>query len=270
MEEGLAAAVVDMWSRGAGVVARGPKMLLSIVPAERTEVERHTGRRTYDDSPVWRLEVSGRFLASGGVVYPGGVPFPEELHSQTAVIANEVWLYVDEDGDVVGTYWWPDAVRRPIASIPRDDFPADMCVGPQDAQRYVDIAVPMPSREPWKPTLVVCLDADEVLVFCTTVDPEPLNEMLVYEHGGISVRAKAASRSPDIVAFLRTHQPPYRRLQVGDAPAVGRDPGRSLGPQTWPWPAELRWWSDGISYEVKGFEMLAILVEVAESIGAVP
>jgi hypothetical protein len=267
VDQDTASLVVDMWSRGSGVVARGPKMLLSIVPAERTEVERLTGRRTVGvASKIWRLEVSGRFLASGGVVYPGGVPFPEELHSQTAVIANEVWLYADDDGDVLGSYWWPDAVRRPIASVPRADFPESMCVHPLDAHKFLDIPVPLPSREPWEPTIAVCLDSSEVLVFCMPRAVEPLNEMLVYESGGVSVRAKLTVQRPDINAFLQSHQPPYRRVQVGSRPGLGRDLGRALGPQTWPWPGEVRWWDEGVLFEVKGFELVTTLLDVAESI----
>lgn len=266
MNEALATTVVDLWSRGAGVVARGPKMLLSIVPAQRTEVERRTGRGAPADGAVWRLEVSGRFLASGGVVYPGGVPFPEELHSQTAIIANEVWLYVDDDGDIVGTYWWPDAVRRPIASVPRDDYPRDMCVSPDEASRCVDIEIPLPRCEPWEPITVVCLDADEVLVFCSPSAIETFNEMVVYENGGVSVRAKRAEQPPDIASFLRSNQPPYRSVQVNGCAGIGRDPGRALGPQTWPWPGEIRWWSAGMQYEVKGFEPVTTLVTIAGSI----
>ncbi len=266
MEEQLASAVVDMWSRGSGIVARGPKVLLGMAPAERVEVERRIGRRTSDDSPVWRLEVGGRFIASGGVVYPGGVPFPEELHSQTAIITNEVWLYVDVDGDVLGSYWWPDAVRRPIASVPRDDYPPDMCVHPDDAASYVEISVPRPQRDPWVASVVACVDPDEVVVFCAGSTIEPLNEMVVYENGGITIRAKRTRNAPDIPAFLRSNQPPYRRVQVDGQPAVGRDPGRALGPQTWPWPGEVRWWLDGVLYEVKGFEPLGVLVEVGESL----
>ncbi len=258
--------VVDMWSRGAGVVARGPKLLLSIVPADRAEIERHTGRRSRVEGRLWRLEVSGRFLASDGVVYPGGVPFPEELHSQTAVIAQEVWLYADDDGDVLGVYWWPDAVRRPIASVPRADFPEGMCVHPFDAGRSVSVPVPLPDRPPWDPAVAVCIDDDEVLVFCTQGQVEPLNEMVVYENGGISVRAKRTAQRPDLNAFLASHQPPYRRVQVRGASGIGREVGRSLGPQTWPWPGELRWWDDGILYEVKGFELVSTLVDVASTI----
>lgn len=266
MDEHLASTVVDLWSRGSGIVARGPKFLLGMAPAERVEVERRIGRRTLDDVAVWRLEVGGRFLASGGVVYPGGVPFPEELHSQTAVIANEVWLYVDDEGDVLGSYWWPDAVRRPIASVPRDDYPPEMCVHPDDAPGLVDVPVPRPRRDPWEATVVVCVDPGEVVVFCAGTSIEPLNEMVVYAGGGITVRARATADRPDLDAFLRSNQPPYRKVQVCGSPAIGRDPGRALGPQTWPWPGELRWWREGVVYEVKGFEPLAILLEVAASL----
>src|SRR5918992_2016376 len=125
MEDARARAIVDHWSGGAGVVARGPKMLMSVVPATPGDIERHTGRRPFDTTDLWRLEVGGRFVASGGTVYPSGVPFPEDLHSQTAVIANEVWLYAEGDGTILGAYWWPDALRRPIASVPRDDYPPE-------------------------------------------------------------------------------------------------------------------------------------------------
>jgi hypothetical protein len=257
-----------MWSRGAGVVARGPKMLLRYVPTDRAEVQLHASTRDIGSPPWWRLEVSGRFLASDGVVYPSGVPFPEELHDQTAVIANEVWLYTDGDGDVLGVYWWPDAVRRPIASIPRDDFPEGMCFHPLDAARHVDVPVPMPDRPPWEAAVAVCIDSDEVLVFCTPSDTvvEPLNEMVVYENGGLSVRVKGGTSKPDLNVFLRAHQPPYRRVQVNGCAGIGRDPGRSLGPQTWPWPGEIRWWTDGLTYEVKGLEQIGTLVEVAATL----
>src|SRR5687767_13001764 len=133
MDERAAQAVVDRRSGGSGLVPRGPKIVLATRPRLPSDVELHTGRRPLGLAPLWRVEVGGRFLRSGGLVYPGGVPFPEELHSRTAVIANEVWLYVDDDGDVLGVYWWPDAVRRPIASVPREDFPTEDVVAPADA-----------------------------------------------------------------------------------------------------------------------------------------
>lgn len=269
MDEHVASLVVDTWSRGAGVVARGPKMLLGVVPADRQEIERLTGRRTTSAAGLWRLEVGGRFLASDGVVYPGGVPFPEELHDRTAVISNEVWLYADDDGEVVGAYWWPDAVRRPIASVPRDDFPPEIVVHPSDAAARLDIPVPIPGEMgggAWEPSVAVCPSRTEVIVFCTLGPVEPLNEMVVYENGGISVRATLTTERPDLAAFLRSHQPPYRRVSIGGATGVAREPGRSLGPQTWPWPGEVRWWREGIAYEVRGTEAVSTLVAVASSI----
>jgi hypothetical protein len=266
LEDSRARAVVARWSGGGGVVPRGPTSLLSVVPATPADIERHVGRRPAGYADYWRLEVSGRFLASHGLVYPSGVPFPEDLHNETPVVANEVWLYADSDGTVVGTYWWPDAVRKPIASVPREDHPSDRCFHPDDVAAHVDIGVPLPSRDPWTPAVVVAVSRDEVIVYCVTEQaPDPLNEMLVYEHGGISVRARSEERRPDSGEFLRSHQPPYRRVQVRLANGIGRDIGRALGPQTWPWPAELRWWERGVAYEIKGFQPLATLVEVGES-----
>jgi hypothetical protein len=256
-------------------VPRGPTSLLSVVPATPSDIERHVGRRPGGYADYWRLEVSGRFLAAAGLVYPSGVPFPEDLHNETPIVTNEVWLYTDEDGTVVGTYWWPDAVRKPIASVPREDYHSDDCFHPDDAAAHLDVTLPLPSREPWSPAVVVAASRSEAIVFCVTESPpEPLNEMLLFEHGGVSVRARAEASKPDTNAFLRSHQPPYRRVQVRLASGIGRDVGRALGPQTWPWPAELRWWEPrgsgadgktGTSYEVKGFQPLATLVEVAES-----
>ncbi len=269
MEDVRARAIVEAWSSGAGVVGRGPKMLMSVVPATPSDVERHTGRRPPLGEDLWRLEVGGRFVASSGTVYPTGVPFPEDLHSQTAVIANEIWLYVDADGDVLGAYWWPDAVRRPIASVPRDDYPPDLVVHPRDVSSTVDVPVPIPSLEPWEPVVAARLSRHDVIVFCfPTPDafPEPLNEMIVYELGGISARAKRSNERPDITSFLRSNQPPYRRVTVRGCAAVGRDPGRMLGPQTWPWPGEVRWWSEGVSYEIKGSLPLNALVEIGQSL----
>lgn len=242
-------------------------MLLSVVPASAGDIERHTGRRPTAGSDLWRLEVSGRFVASAGVMYPSGVPFPDELHNQTAIIAQEVWLYATEDGDVLGAYWWPDAVRRPIAAMPSDEYAGEVVTHPNDASQHLDIAVPIPDHDAFEAAVAVCLDRREVLVFCVTSSPpEPLNEMLLFEAGGISIRARFEERKPDVMAFLRSHQPPYRRLTVRGLPAIARDLGRSLGPQTWPWPAELRWWEEGVSFEVKGFVPIATLAEVAESL----
>jgi hypothetical protein len=199
-------------------------------------------------------------------VYPGGVPFPEELHAMTAVIANEVWLYVDDDGDVLGAYWWPDAIRRPIASIPREEFAAEQVVDASDLASRLDFAPRLPEPASWTPAQAVCFGRDEVLVFFVrSTLPDPLHEMLVYEQGGLSLRARKDAQPADVEEFLRSHQPPYRRVRAGTMRGVGRDPGRALGPQTWPWPGELRWWDDGVSYELKGFVPLTQLQAIAGS-----
>lgn len=262
MDELKAQYVADTWSGGSGLVPRGPKLVLAARPSTPAEVERRTGRRPV--GAVWRLEVGGRFLRSGGIVYPGGVPFPEELHSRTAVIANEVWLYVDEDGHVLGVYWWPDAVRRPVASVPREDFAPELVVHPSDAGSRLSF-LRLPDAPPWEPVAAVCISDREAVVFLTRGEvPDPLNEMVVYEHGGLSLRASCEDEPGRRVDdFAGSHSPPYRRLRAPGAYAVGRDPGRALGPQTWPWPGELRWWEDGVAYELKGFVPIQTLQEVA-------
>lgn len=268
MDDRTAQAVADAWSGGAGLVPRGPKLVLATRPVTPSEVERHTGRRPQLGG-LWRLEVGGRFLRSGGLVYPSGVPFPEELHSRTAVIANEVWLYVDDDGRVLGVYWWPDALRRPIASTPKDEYPPEHLLHPSTALETIGFPLKLPDAPPWEPMLAVCCDPDEVLVFLThgTV-PDPVHEMLVYEHGGLSLRARAEATRPNIDAYAQQHSPPYRRVRAPGSSAVGRESGRALGPQTWPWPAELRWWDSGVAYELKGFVSLAQLQDVAATISA--
>jgi hypothetical protein len=271
VDERRAQAIAEHWSGGSGLVPRGPRQLLAYFPATPGDVERHTGRRPTSIDGLWRLEVGGRFLRSGGLVYPGGVPYPEELHNQTAVIANEVWLYVDQDsGRVLGSYWWPDAVRRPIASRPHDEYPSSAVMDLTDACAFVDFDLRVPVCRPWEATIAVCLNPREVIVFCVTdTTPDPLTEMLVFEQGGLSLRATAEERRQDVTAFLRSNSPPYRQLRVGSVTGAGRDPGRALGPQTWPWPGELHWWDDGVSYELKGFVPLATLQEVAVTMSAV-
>ncbi len=265
MDERRARSIADRWYGGAGVVPRGPRRVLAVVPATPSEVEQHTGRRGLGVSTWWRIEVSGRFLQSQGTVYPGGVPFPDELAGRTAIIANEVWLYADEDGDVVGAYWWPDAIRKPIAAQPTGDFDPDAIGDPSEIARNLDIPVKLPSK-PWEPTIAVRLSAREAIVFSLRgVVPDPLNEMVVYESGGVSIRTKAEERRPDFESFLRANQPPYRRVSVARNAGVGRDPGRMLGPQTWPWPGELRWWDNGVLYELKGLLPLTKLQAVASS-----
>jgi hypothetical protein len=248
-------------------VARGPKMLLGCVPASATDVERHTGHRPVRTSGLWRLEVGGRFLSSRGVVYPGGVPYPEELQRQTAIVANEVWLYATEDGDVLGAYWWPDAMRRPVASAPRDEYPPSETVHPPEVASRLAFEPPMPARAGFEPAVAVCPSPTEVVVFYVSGPmPDPLHSMLVYEQGGLSYRARAEESPPDLERFLWSNQPPFRRMKVGSATGAGREPGRTLGPQTWPWPGELLWWSDGVACEVKGFQPLATLHGFGDSI----
>lgn len=267
MDERTAQAIADDWSGGAGLVPRGPKIVLATRPVTPAEVERHTGRRPNAVGSLWRLEVGGRFLRSGGLVYPGGVPFPEELHSRTAVVANEVWLYVDDMGDVLGAYWWPDALRRPIASVPKDEYPPEDALHPSVAVQRMSFPLRLPDVPPWEPAVAICIGSDEVIVFLTHgAIPDPLHEMLLFEQGGLSLRAKASASSPDVAAFADRHSPPFRRLRGPGRHAIGRDPGRSLGPQTWPWPAELRWWDAGVDYELKGSVPLADLQDVASSV----
>ena len=216
-------------------------------------------------------EVGGRFLRSGGLVYPGGVPYPEELHNQTAVITNEVWLYVDQEtGSVIGSYWWPDAMRRPIASVPRDEYPSSAVMDVAAASELVEFDLRVPSCAPWEPAIAICTNPREVTVFCVTdTMPDPLHEMLVFEQGGLSLHAAASERRIDVNEFLRSNSPPYRQVRVGSSTGAGRDPGRPLGPQTWPWPAELQWWDDGVGYELKGFVPLQTLLDVASTLDTV-
>ena len=265
MDDFRAQAIAEHWAGSGGLVPRGPRQLLAYFPATPADVERHTGRRPDAIDGLWRLEVGGRFLRSGALVYPGGVPYPEELHHQTAVIANEVWLYVDsESGRVLGSYWWPDAVRRPIASPPRDEYVGCDVVDVADAVPLLDFELRVPSRPPWAAAIAVCLNPRQAVVFCVSdTTPDPLHEMLLFEHGGLAVHADAQERPDDVGVFLRSHSPPYRQMTVGSRAAAGRDPGRALGPQTWPWPGELRWWDDGVAYELKGFVPLATLLDVA-------
>jgi hypothetical protein len=265
LDERRARNIADRWYGGAGVVPRGPRRVLAVVPVTPSEIEQHTGRHSLPATGLWRIEVSGRFLQSHGTVYPGGVPFPEELHSRTAVIANEVWLYADDEGDVIGAYWWPDAIRKPIAAQPTSDFHPDDIVEPNELLHDMDVAVRLPTK-PWEPTVAVRLSSHEAIVFSTPGrTPDPLNEMVVYETGGVSLRTRAEKDRPDFDHFLRANQPPFRRVSVARNAGVGRDPGRVLGPQTWPWPGELRWWENGVSYELRGFLPLTKLQAVASS-----
>jgi hypothetical protein len=241
-------------------------MLMAVVPATLSDVERHTGARPDLASGLWRLEIGGRFLRSGGLVYPGGVPYPEELHSQTAVIANEVWLYTDDSGRVLGSYWWPDAVRRPIASHPRAQFSTDNAVDPTEVAGMLDLTVRLPKAKPWVAhTAVRCGPKEAVVFFVKDALPDPLHEMVLFEAGGLALYVRGESGPLDVAHFLLSNQPPYRRVSAGGAVGVGRDPGRALGPQTWPWPGELRWRDSGVEYELKGFQPLTKLQALASS-----
>jgi hypothetical protein len=266
VDEQEASYIAEEWSGSGDLVPRGPRMLLACVPATAAEVERHTGRRPQSMSGLWRLEVAGRFLSSGAVVYPGGVPYPEDLQRQTALVANEVWLYADDSGRVLGVYWWPDAMRRPIASTPREEYTADAACHPDDFAKELEFELKVPNKAPWSASLGVQLSSTHAVVFCLKdTIPEPLNDMVVFEQGGLVLSERFESPAPDVSSFLRSHQPPYRRMSVGSKQAAGRDPGRALGPQTWPWPGELWWCDDGVTCELKGFMPLATLHDVAAS-----
>jgi hypothetical protein len=266
LDEKRAQAVAERWSGTSGLVPRGPKMLMAVVPATPSDVERHTGARPDLASGLWRLEIGGRFLRSGGLVYPGGVPYPEELHSQTAVISNEVWLYTDDGGHVLGSYWWPDAVRRPIASMPRAQFSSDDVVEPSELAVALDLPLRLPKAKPWSAaTAVRSGPKNGVVFYVKDALPDPLHEMLLFEAGGLALFVRGADGPLDVAHFLLSNQPPYRRVSAGGAVGLGRDPGRALGPQTWPWPGELRWRDNGVEYELKGFLPLTKLQAVASS-----
>lgn len=267
MDEREATLVAESWSGSRGLVPRGPRWLLGSGPASPEEVELHTGVR---DGTVWRLQVGGRFLRSGGLVYPGGVPYPEELQRHTAVVSSEVWLYVDEaTGRVVGVHSWPEALRRPIASVPRADFDPDAVV-PVDEVPDPGFAIRVPAGREWGPILAVEASPDGVVVFaCRGTVPDPLNEMLLFDAGGLSLRIRPSAEHRGVDGVLARHQPPFRRARAGRAPAAGREPGKPLGPQTWPWPGELLWWEDGLAWELKGFRPLAALQEIAARLAPV-
>jgi hypothetical protein len=271
MDERRASLIAEHWSGGSGLVPRGPRQLLAYFPATPGDVERHTGRRPSSIDGLWRLEVGGRFLQSGGLVYPGGVPYPEDLHNQTAIITNEVWLYVDEGTErVLGSYWWPDAMRRPIASVPRDEYPASAVMDVTEVAGALDFELRVPVCRPWEPAVVVCTNPREALVFCVKdTMPDPLHEMLLLEHGGLSLRATAQDSRFNVNEYLRTNSPPYRQVRIGVLSGAGRDPGRAPGPQTWPWPGELSWWDAGVSYELKGLVPLATLQDVGATMSVV-
>ncbi len=266
MDEREATLVAESWSGSRGLVPRGPRWLLGSGPASPEEVELHTGIGVRGRT-VWRLQVGGRFLRSGGLVYPGGVPYPDELQRHTAVVSSEVWLYVEEaTGRILGIHSWPEALRRPIASMPRADFDPE-AVLPVSEVPDLGFAVRVPAGRDWAPTLAVEASASGVVLFvCRGTVPDPLNEMLLFDAGGLSLRIRPTDTAGDVAGVLARHQPPFRRARAGRVPAAGREPGRSLGPQTWPWPGELLWWEDGLAYELKGFQSMAGLQEVAGSL----
>lgn len=267
VDEQEAGWIAEEWSGGRGLVPRGPRCLLGYNPAEPGDVERHTGRRPPAGSDVWRVDVGGRFLRSGGVVYPSGVPYPEELAGRTATVSSEVWLYVDGPSSrVLGMHSWPEAVRRPVASQPHGDFDDDVVVHPDDVASQLDFECPIPHHPAWNPEYVVCRSrTDAIVILGKGIVPDPLNEMVLFEEGGLTLRV-SASDPPDLAGILRVHQPPYRRSRLASVQAVGRELGRPLGPQTWPWPGELLWFKDGLRYELKGFVGLEQLEEVARTL----
>ena len=94
---------------------------------------------------------------------------------------------------MLGAYWWPDALRRPIASVPKDEYPPDDAVHPSVAVQRMSFPLCLPDVPPWEPAIAICLGSDEVIVFLTHgAIPEPLHEMLLFEQGGLSLRAKAS------------------------------------------------------------------------------
>ncbi|HVL81513.1 MAG TPA: hypothetical protein VM840_07980 [Actinomycetota bacterium] len=267
MDELQASLIVESWRGGAGLVSRGPRWLLGFAPADPADVERHTGRRARSGE-VWRVQVGGRFLGVDGTVYPGGVPFPEELAGKVAAVSTEVWLYVEPDEQrIVGSYSWPEAVRRPIAARPEPDFLREELSDASVAEEGGDVRIEFPRHPRWEQRLVSRSGPGEVVVLCIGPTlPDPLNEMVLFSCGGLSLRMVEAPGRPDLDAIAQASGPPYRGLAVGDSTAVGREPGRALGPHTWPWPGELIWWREGQRYTLRGDQPLAVLGEVAETV----
>jgi len=207
--------------------------------------------------------VAGRFIQSGGLIYPGGVPFPEDLAGEVAVVTNEVWLYVDAGRRaVIGQHWWPEAMRKPVASAPRAEFHQRDLMSLEEAGTRLRLS--LPQDVPWEPGPFVGLPQGGILVMFTCgLLPEPLNEMVLLEGGGLSLRARPASTGPAPEAVLEAGSPPFRRLDAGGFLGVGREPGRTLGPHTWPWPAELLWRNGDMTYQLRGHTELGVLQGVA-------
>jgi hypothetical protein len=185
-----------------------------------------------------------------------------------ATVSNEVWVYVDASGpELVGAYWWPEAVRRPIASRPEPDFQESDVVSPEEAADRVDVRLALPSHPGWEVALVACPSRHEAVVICVCATvPDPLNEMLVFDGGGLTLRIQPEASGPDPADVVEAHGPPYRTVRLPGGQGAGREPGRTLGPQTWPWPGELLWLRDGQRYTLKGFVPLDTLTAVAETV----
>lgn len=267
MDENQASLVAESWRGGGGLVARGPKWLLGWDEVSRDEAELRTRRRVGSRAEVWRVQVGGRFLQAQGTVYPGGVPFPDELTGTVAAVCSEVWLYVDtESAEFIGSYSWPEALRRPIASRPVDDFPERHVMGVERASEIDGVRIELPAHPGWDVPLLVSRSRRDVVALCVAgALPDPLNEMLLFGCGGLTLRLQPGDPW-DIHGIAGRHGPPYRRTEVSGCDAAGREPGRTLGPHTWPWPGELMWWRDGQRYTLKGFVPLAKLVEVAATV----
>lgn len=257
MESYQAELIVESWRDGAGVVSRGPRWLLGYGPVDPEEVVAHCGSRRRLSDELWRVQMGGRFLASDGLIYPGGVPFPEDVAGSTVVVASEVWLYFDlEAGRVLGSHWWPEAVRRPVASIPGNDFPG--------AIEFGDMDLPVPRHKSFDPILAAREIDGWVVLLAEGHLGDPLNEMVWLQQGALSFRVSRGTVDADEILY-RFH-PPYESYELNGGQAVGRHPGKALGPQTWPWPGELIWASDGLRYELKGQVEVGRLLEVAATV----
>lgn len=259
MESYQAELIVEGWRDGAGLVSRGPKWLLGFGPVTAEEAKPHCGYRRRLSDDLWRVQMGGRFLASEGLIYPGGVPFPDEVAGSTIVVASEVWLYVDmEAGRMIGSHWWPEAVRRPVASQPEDDF--------VHAVAFDSLAEPppVPRLQGYVPRLAARKDEGLTVLLSREELRHPVNEMVLLESGALSLRVASALIDPDEIVFH--HSPPFELVNLNSLPAAGRQPGRALGPQTWAWPGELLWNAGAWSFDLKAQLPLDRLTEIARTI----
>jgi hypothetical protein len=114
-----------------------------------------------------------------------------------------VWLYADDrSGRVLGIHPWPEAIRRPIASVPRADYHPDALVHPEDAGPHLDIALPLPEHRNYFCPLIVCHSRTHaMLLLVRELIPEPVNEMLLYEQEGLKgiFRLARDTQLPDSV-----------------------------------------------------------------------